>query len=91
MPAKQFFLACWKYDTYPYWLCAEITKWKDGGRVNVQGYDGANFTPFKILWGPEAKRVQADHQKLRDDYAKAYTEFMRCWKKASWELIEEDE
>ena len=91
MPAKQFFLACWKYDTYPYWLCGEVTKWKDGGRVNVQGYDASNFTPFKILWGPEARRVQAAHKMLRNEYLDAYTVFQREWKTKSWALIELDE
>ena len=72
-------VAVWKYDTYPYFLCGVIKSYLAKGRVHVEGYDGMQFTPIKILWGAEGKQFIIDHHNLREEHDACRKEFNSEW------------
>lgn len=57
--------AVWKYDLYPYILCAKITEQFDDGRVTCRGYGtniGYAFKPRSIVSDEVGEKLRAQIQ-----------------------------
>ena len=58
----------WKYDQYPYLLGAEITGFRENGRITAKGYEGFTFNPVKILNYSEGVKVKKELDLLEVQY-----------------------
>ena len=82
--------AVWKYDRFPYAICARIEEFLPNGRVRAAGYRGYTFMPVAVLHGKrgEAFReyliaartahdaiVEAGENAMRDRLKAAFDEF----------------
>jgi hypothetical protein len=57
--------AFWRYDAYPFVLGGEITKMREDGAVEVQGFgSGFWFHPFKIVPLAEGERIKRELESL---------------------------
>lgn len=71
--------AVWKYDQYPFYLCAQITEFKKNGRVAVKGYEGFAFNPIRILTAHDGEQFKKLIKGLEKDYKKAQQELQDAW------------
>jgi hypothetical protein len=60
-------MAFWKYDQYPYLLCSKILKFKDNGKVSVEGYSGFSFKPLFIVKYEEGVKLKDKLNLLEKD------------------------
>lgn len=66
--------AFWHYDTFPFVLGSPVrtgSEMRDDGRVQVDGYGGAWFLPFKLLPVKKGKEVHEQLKALEAEYEKA--------------------
>jgi hypothetical protein len=58
-PVRDDLWAVWPYDTFPFYLCGEIDRFTEDGRVHVKGYSGMVFRPVTILHGQQGEDFRA--------------------------------
>jgi hypothetical protein len=82
------YVAFWKYDTFPYVLSGYITKMREDGSVETEGYGkGHWFMPFKILPPVSGGKLQADLKILELQYRNALLNLQEEWVKKRNALI----
>lgn len=82
--------AVWRYDSFPYAICAQVEEFTPEGRVRAKGYRGYTFKPETILHGARGKAfnhylraartahatiVEAGANAMRDRLGEAFKEF----------------
>lgn len=71
----------WKYDHFPYMLCAKLISINADGMVKVEGYGGMTFKPMHIISKEQGEKMiklineiqiekRSAQQKLDDDFSK---------------------
>ncbi|MBV6637359.1 MAG: hypothetical protein KI788_15825 [Mameliella sp.] len=60
--------AVWKYDSFPYYLCAPVKTILDDGRIEPEGYGGYRFQPVTLLAAAQGREVQIKLDKAQRAY-----------------------
>lgn len=82
------YLAVWKYDLFPHYLCGWVSEWLEEGRVMVQGYDSYSFKPKLLLWGKQASAFKRELDDMKHDYRQASDAFDKEWNAKRDDLLE---
>lgn len=82
--------AVWKYDSFPYAICAQVEEFTPEGRVRAKSYRGYTFKPETILHGSRGRALhdylvaaktaysivsKAGDNAMRDRLGEAFAEF----------------
>lgn len=78
VPARDDLWAVWRYDQFPYYLCAQVEKFTPDGRVYVKGYTGMVFRPVTILPGKKGE----DFRRYLTAARTVYREMQECFENA---------
>lgn len=79
--------AFWRYDTFPFFLGAEVLEVRDNGSVRVVGYNGMLFTPVKILPLSAGESLQANLKELEGEWREEMRETNARWRQKVTDLM----